>query len=169
MGTLASIGVQLIQLGPPYMDFRQLMRPVRQLKFGVIALALGLLPMSAFAQGGPKKVPATQAQMNVYTSMGAVNICALNAESIPFDKSMLASVEMILSTMNALHGDTMQGANDGKPLERQLLANGSIIEMTMRVDAMCGKNFKGEDKKRLSEIISQIKDAESKSNQTISK
>ena len=151
------------------MDFYQLIRPVRQLKFAPIALTVGLLPISALAQGSTTKVPATQAQMNVYTGMGAVNICALNAESVPLDKSMSASVEMILSTMNALHGDAIQGVNDGKPLERQTLANGSIIEMTVRADAMCGKNFKGEDQKRLSEIINQIKDAESKSNQTIKK
>jgi hypothetical protein len=132
----------------------------RLCRIASICLCITLSPLAAWAEEAEKMKPASQSQMNIYTSMGSVNICALNQEGVSLDKSIRASTEMILSTMSALHGDSIKGLNNDKPLDRQRIANGSIIEMSLRVKSMCGEAIKGDNKIKLDEILSQIRKAE---------
>ncbi len=118
-----------------------------------------LAAQRAMAQGAPAVAtkPASQQDVNVYSQMGAINVCVLNTSKIGFDKSLQASLEMIMPVLEGLHGGVIQGVNNGNKLSRDQLVNGMGAQILLRVQQMCGSKLSAADKKTLDGVVSQIR------------
>jgi hypothetical protein len=141
--------------------------PVRHLRVQWVATATvavlatasaNPLPVQAQAPaaGTAATKPATALEVNIYNQMGAVNICSLATNKVPFDKSLPASIEMIVSTLNFVHGGIVQGANNNSKLEVAQLANGTAFSVIPRVKQICYDKFTAEDKKKIDDLLAQI-------------
>lgn len=115
----------------------------------------------AAAPGGaaPATRPASDRDVNIYNQMGAVNICVLATKQVGLDKSLPASLEMIVSTLNFVHGGIIQGANNNKKLEANQLANGTVFGVVPRIKQMCFDKFTAADKKTIDDLMAQIQKA----------
>lgn len=137
--------------------------------FAITAAALlaggSLAPLPVMAQAAPPAVgaatsrPASDRDVNIYNQMGAINICVLATKQVNLDKSLPASLEMIVSTLNFVHGGIIQGANNNKKLEPNQLANGTIFGVMPRVKQMCYDKFTAQDKKTVDDLMAQIQKA----------
>lgn len=111
------------------------------------------------AVGAATSRPASDRDVNIYNQMGAINICVLATKQVNLDKSLPASLEMIVSTLNFVHGGIIQGANNNKKLEPNQLANGTIFGVMPRVKQMCYDKFTAQDKKTVDDLMAQIQKA----------
>lgn len=111
------------------------------------------------APPAPATRPASDREVNIYNQMGAVNICVLATKQVSLDKSLPANLEMIVSTLNFVHGGIIQGANNNKRLEPNQLANGTVFGVVPRVKQMCFDKFSAEDKKTIDDLMTQIQKA----------
>lgn len=137
--------------------------------FAVTAAAVlaagSLAPVPVRAQSAPPAVgapatrPATDRDVNIYNQMGAVNICVLATKQVSLDKSLPANLEMIVSTLNFVHGGIIQGANNNAKLQPNQLANGTIFGVVPRVKQMCFDKFSAADKKTIDDLMAQIQKA----------
>lgn len=139
--------------------------------FAVTAAAVlaagSLAPLPAMAQAAPPAVggaapatrPASDRDVNIYNQMGAVNICVLATSQVSLDKSLPANLEMIVSTLNFVHGGIIQGANNNKKLEPNQLANGTVFGVVPRIKQMCYDKFSAADKKTVDDLMAQIQKA----------
>lgn len=109
--------------------------------------------------GAPATRPASDRDVNIYNQMGAVNICVLATKQVGLDKSLPASLEMIVSTLNFVHGGIIQGANNNKKLEANQLANGTVFGVVPRIKQMCFDKFTAADKKTIDDLMAQIQKA----------
>jgi hypothetical protein len=146
--------------------------PVSLLRIKCIATAavavltagsLAALPAKAqtpAAGGGAMATkPATPMEVNIYNQMAAFNICALAANKVPLEKSLPASIEMVVTALNFVHGGIVQGANNGKKLDMNQLANGTAFSIVPRVKQMCFDKFSSDDQKKINDLMAQIQKA----------
>jgi len=141
------------------METQKHMRKTRIVSVSICG-ALCALPAASLAQGVQIK-PATTEELNTYTGMGAVSICSLNQSGVSFDKSLQSSIQMFLSVMDGRHGGAIQGVDGGKKLPEKVLMNGGLVETIVKVDGICGKDFVGDNKRRLDNIKEEIEKAAS--------
>jgi len=124
-----------------------------------------MAPAAVMAQAAPPAVaapatkPATDREVNIYNQMGAVNICVLATNQVGIDKSLPANLEMIVSTLNFVHGGIIQGANNNAKLQPNQLANGTVFGVVPRVKQMCFDKFSAADKKTIDDLMAQIQKA----------
>lgn len=111
------------------------------------------------APPAPATRPASDRDVNVYNQMGAINICVLATKQVGLDKSLPANLEMIVSTLNFVHGGIIQGANNNKKLEANQLANGTVFGVVPRIKQMCYDKFTAADKKTVDDLMAQIQKA----------
>jgi len=113
----------------------------------------------AVSGAAPATRPASDRDVNIYNQMGAVNICVLATSQVSLDKSLPANLEMIVSTLNFVHGGIIQGANNNKKLEPNQLANGTVFGVVPRIKQMCYDKFSAADKKTVDDLMAQIQKA----------
>ncbi len=124
-----------------------------------------MAPVSVMAQTAPPAPPApatrpaSDREVNIYNQMGAINICVLATKQVGLDKSLPANLEMIVSTLNFVHGGIIQGANSNKQLEANQLANGTVFGVVPRIKQMCYDKFTAADKKTVDDLMAQIQKA----------
>jgi len=111
------------------------------------------------AGAAPATRPASERDVNIYNQMGAINICVLATKQVGLDKSLPANLEMIVSTLNFVHGSIIQGANNNQKLEPNQLANGTVFGVMPRVKQMCYDKFNAQDKKTIDDLLAQIQKA----------
>lgn len=122
------------------------------------ALAVPQAPSRPASSNAPTR-SATDRDVNVYNQMGAINICVQATKQVGLDKSLPANLEMIVSTLNFVHGGIIQGANNNKKLEANQLANGTIFGVVPRIKQMCYDKFTATDKKTVDDLMAQIQKA----------
>ena len=122
------------------------------------ALAVPQAPSRPASSSTPTR-SATDRDVNVYNQMGAINICVQATKQVGLDKSLPANLEMIVSTLNFVHGGIIQGANNNKKLEANQLANGTIFGVVPRIKQMCYDKFTATDKKTVDDLMAQIQKA----------
>ena len=129
------------------------------------ALALALtaaffgLPGQVLAQQAPP--PATRAatsdELNTYIGMASINMCTLSQAKVPFKPAMEGNLNMLVSVLSSKHGSLVPGAT--APLSKEQLVNGSLLQMVLRIDAICGKNLPPDWKKEFDPLLAQVKQA----------
>lgn len=98
----------------------------------LLVLPLLLSPSAAQA------APATEAEMNLYTRIAAVNVCISRGAGVPFDKAVGIAGETIAQLIQGQHDGviTQVGA---KPLSLDDLRKGSINSAVLGAAEICPK------------------------------
>lgn len=137
-------------------------------KRSALALALALVGASlgvaerGVAQTTPPAVnasqkPATPEELNTYLGMAAINMCTLSQTKVPFSPAMQSNLNMLVTVLSSKHGGLVPGAQS--PLTRDQLANGSIAQLVLRVDSLCGKTIPADWKKDFDPLLAQVRQA----------
>lgn len=142
----------------------------RSIAAALTALSIGSLsPLSAIAQTAPpaappansgqanrSQPPATPREFNIYTYMGAVNVCALNENKVEIDKAIDAATSMIIAALVNAHGATIQGVNNNQKIEPQRMIGPVQIEVIGNLQNMCLDKIPANDKKKIEDFIKKI-------------
>ena len=97
-------------------------------------MALPLLLAGTAAQAAP----ATQAEMNLYTRIAAVNVCIARSAGIDFDKAVGVAGETIAQLIQGQHQGLIQQVGD-KPLSIEQLRKGAVNSAVLGAAEICPK------------------------------
>ncbi len=97
-------------------------------------LVLPLLLAPAVAQAAP----ASEAEMNLYTRIAAVNVCIARGAGVPFDKAVGIAGETIAQLIQGQHDGVISQVGD-KPLGLDDLRKGSINSAVLGAAEICPK------------------------------
>lgn len=152
-------------------DMHQVIQALpRTIAAALTALSIGsLAPLSAIAQTAPpaapsanpsqanrSQPPASPREFNIYTYMGAVNVCALNENKVEFDKAIDVATSMIIAALVNAHGGTIQGVNNNQKIDPQRMIGPVQIEVIGNIQNMCLDKIPAADKKKVEEFIKKI-------------
>lgn len=127
------------------------------IKLGLLAASLGLFNLAALPVSAQQDVkPATQEDVLTYSFMGSVTLCSLSQAKVAVQPAMQAAISMQVAVLLQKHGGKIAGVQNEKALTEQELANGSLIQTALRVNAMCGKNLPPDWAKEIGQIVTQI-------------
>jgi hypothetical protein len=138
-------------------------------KRSALALALALvgaslgLPQRGLAQPqqppavNQNQKPATPEELNTYLGMAAINMCTLSQTKVPFNPAMQSNLNMLVTVLSSKHGGRVPGAQT--TLTREQLANGSVAQLVLRVDGLCGKSLPADWKKEFDPLLAQVRQA----------
>jgi hypothetical protein len=70
---------------------------------------------------------------------------------------MQSNLNMLVTVLTSKHGGLVPGAQ--APLTRDQLANGSVAQLVLRVDSLCGKSLPADWKKEFDPLLAQVKQA----------
>jgi hypothetical protein len=135
-------------------------RSALALALALVGASLGLAERSV-AQTQPPAVnqtkPATPEELNTYLGMAAINMCTLSQTKVPFNPAMQSNLNMLVTVLSSKHGGVVPGAQ--APLTRDQLANGSVAQLVLRVDSLCGKTLPADWKKEFDPLLAQVRQA----------
>jgi hypothetical protein len=98
----------------------------------LLALPLLLAPAAALA------APASEAEMNLYTRIAAVNVCISRGAGVPFDKAVGIAGETIAQLIQGQHDGVIDQVG-AKPLSLDDLRKGSINSAVLGAAEICPK------------------------------
>ena len=104
------------------------------------------------APGAALAAPATEAEMNLYTRIAAVNVCIARAAGVEFDKAVGIAGETIAQLIQGQHGGVIQQVG-AKPLSLDDLRKGSINSAVLGAVEICPKEVPAEIVKRVQDAI----------------
>jgi hypothetical protein len=90
---------------------------------------------AARAQGGAPR-PATDAEMGLYTRIGAVNACIATGNGVDFNKAVGIASETVTQVLQGQHGGIIQPLGP-KPLPVEDLRKGSVNSVLIGISQMC--------------------------------
>jgi hypothetical protein len=114
-----------------------LMAPLLVLPF--LALPLFLAPSAALADNAA----ATEAEMNLYTRIAAVNVCIARAAGVTFEKAVGIAGETIAQLIQGQHGGLIAQVGP-KPLSIDDLRKGAINSAVLGASEICPKEVPAE-------------------------
>jgi len=117
----------------------------------LLAAPLVLLPLlvqPAVAQAAP----ATEADMGLYTRIGAINVCIARSAGIEFDKAVAIAGETIAQVIQGQHGGVIQQVGT-KPLTIEELRKGSINSAVLGAVQICPKEVPADVTKKVNDLI----------------
>lgn len=116
-----------------------------------LALLPLLLPLLLIAQPA-QAAPATEADMNLYTRIAAVNVCLARAAGIEFDKAVGIAGETITQVIQGQHGGVIQQVR-AQPLSLEELRQGSINSAVIGAVEVCPQQVPADVVKRVQDAI----------------
>lgn len=119
-----------------------LTRRCRPLLLAVL-LSLPLLTAPAPARAAATGTAATEAEMNFYGKLSALNVCIARAAGVEFKKAVPIAAETIAQVLKGKHGSMVQ-ALGSKVLTLQQLRNGSTQSAVIGAVQMCPKEVPAE-------------------------
>jgi hypothetical protein len=145
-----------------------LIRRCRQLWLVALLLPLLLNPLPtaaaptspapanpAPANAGPgAATPASDAEMGIYSSIAAVNVCIARDAGIDFDKAVGIAGETIAQLIQVQHGSAIAQIG-AKPLSDAELRKGAVISTVLGAADICPKQVPAEVMKRVQEALKQ--------------
>ncbi|MFZ9282272.1 MAG: cAMP phosphodiesterase [Prochlorococcaceae cyanobacterium] len=117
----------------------------------LLTLPLLVAPTAAWA------APATEAEMNLYTRIAAVNVCIARAAGVEFDKAVGIAGETIAQLIQGQHGGVIQQVGT-KPLSLDDLRKGSINSAVLGAVEVCPKEVPADIMKRVQEALNRSGD-----------
>ena len=122
-------------------------------------LVLPLLSLPLLVHPGPAlAAPATEAEMNLYTRIAAVNVCIARAAGIEFDKAVGIAGETIAQLLQGQHGGLIQQVGT-KALSLEDLRKGSINSAVLGAAEICPKEVPADVMKRVQEAVNRNRPA----------
>lgn len=110
-----------------------------------------LLPLLLVAQPA-HAAPATEAEMNLYTRIAAVNVCLARAAGIDFDKAVGIAGETITQVIQGQHGGAIQQVR-AQPLSLEELRQGSINSAVIGAVEVCPQQVPADVVKRVQDAL----------------
>ncbi len=134
---------------------------LRSTLLALAASSMALVTMPAapvLAQGAATK-PATQEEVNLYSTRGAVSVCDLAvSEQVPVTKSLVANSRMVAYVIANRHGSEIAGVGSSK-LGNDQLVQGSYIQIVRWVRQGCYDKLSATDKEVIDKVIAQLQKA----------
>jgi len=104
------------------------------------------------APGAALAAPASEAEMNLYTRIAAVNVCIARAAGVDFDKAVGIAGETIAQLLQGQHEGVIKQVGP-KPLSLDDLRKGSINSAVLGAVEICPKEVPAEIMKRVQEAL----------------
>jgi hypothetical protein len=120
--------------------------PASRLGLLLLPLALLLAPMAAVA------APASQADMSLYTRIGALNVCIARAAGIEFDKAVAVAGETIAQVIQGQHDGAIAQVGS-KPLSLDELRKGAINSAVLGAVEVCPDEVPADVRKKVEEVL----------------
>ncbi|CAK6701198.1 hypothetical protein MNNICLKF_03053 [Synechococcus sp. CBW1107] len=117
-------------------------------RFGLLLLplALALAPMAAVA------APASEADMSLYTRIGALNVCIARAAGIEFDKAVAVAGETIAQVIQGQHDGAIAQVG-AKSLTIEELRKGAINSAVLGAVEVCPDEVPADVRKKVEEVL----------------
>ena len=117
-------------------------------RFGLLLLplALALAPMAAVA------APASEADMSLYTRIGALNVCIARAAGIEFDKAVAVAGETIAQVIQGQHDGAIAQVG-AKSLTIEELRKGTINSAVLGAVEVCPDEVPADVRKKVEEVL----------------
>lgn len=112
----------------------------------LLPLALTLAPVAAVA------APASEADMSLYTRIGALNVCIARAAGIEFDKAVAVAGETIAQVIQGQHEGTIAQVG-AKPLTIDELRKGAINSAVLGAVEVCPNEVPADVRKKVEEVL----------------
>ena len=125
----------------------------RALIVPLLSLPLWLVPGQALA------APATQAEMDLYTRIAAVNVCIARSAGIAFDKAVGIAGETIAQVIQGQHDGSIKQVSP-EPLNLEDLRKGSINSAVLGASEVCPKEVPEEVLSSVEKALRQADTAE---------
>ena len=111
---------------------------------------------TAPASGNPAsgRAPASNAEMGLYSSIAAVNVCIARDAGVDFDKAVGIAGETIAQLIHGEHGNAIAQLG-GQPLSDAELRKGAINSAVLGAAEICPKQVPAEVMQRVQEAIKQ--------------
>jgi hypothetical protein len=112
--------------------------PVTLRRLSVLSALLlcGAASMPAVRAQGAAPRPATDADMGLYTRIGAVNACIAASNGVDFNKAVGIASETVTQVLQGQHGGIIQPLGP-KPLPVEDLRKGSVNSVLIGISQMC--------------------------------
>ena len=120
--------------------------PASRLGLVLLPLALLLAPLTAVA------APASQADMSLYTRIGALNVCIARAAGIEFDKAVAVAGETIAQVIQGQHEGAIAQVGP-KPLSLDELRKGAINSAVLGAVEVCPDEVPADVRKKVDEVL----------------
>ena len=115
---------------------------LRRLSAGLVApllvLPLLALPVLSPAAALADNAPATEAEMNLYTRIAAVNVCIARGAGVDFEKAVGIAGETIAQLIQGQHGGLIAQVGP-KPFSIDDLRKGAINSAVLGASEICPK------------------------------
>jgi hypothetical protein len=112
----------------------------------LLPLALTLAPMAAVA------APASEADMSLYTRIGALNVCIARAAGIEFDKAVAVAGETIAQVIQGQHEGVIAQVGS-KPLTIDELRKGAINSAVLGAVEVCPDEVPADVRKKVEQVL----------------
>ena len=112
----------------------------------LLPLALWLAPLAAQA------APASEADMSLYTRIGALNVCIARAAGIEFDKAVAVAGETIAQVIQGQHNGAIAQVGT-KPLSIDELRKGSINSAVLGGVEVCPDEVPADVRKKVQDVL----------------
>ena len=119
----------------------------------LLVLPLVLAPWPAWA------APATEAEMNLYTRIAAVNVCIARGAGVPFDRAVGIAGETIAQVIQGQH-DGVIAQVGAKPLSLEDLRKGSINSAVLGAAEICPKEVPADVMAKVQDALKQTPPAQ---------
>ena len=120
--------------------------PASRLGLLLLPVALLLAPLTAVA------APASQADMSLYTRIGALNVCIARAAGIEFDKAVAVAGETIAQVIQGQHEGAIAQVGP-KPLSLDELRKGAINSAVLGSVEVCPDEVPADVRKKVDEVL----------------
>ena len=119
----------------------------------LLALPLLVLPL-VLAPAGAWAAPATEAEMNLYTRIAAVNVCIARGAGVPFDRAVGIAGETIAQVILGQHEGVIAQVG-AKPLGLEDLRKGSINSAVLGAAEICPKEVPADVMAKVQDALKQ--------------
>ena len=96
--------------------------------------------------------PASQADMSLYTRIGALNVCIARAAGIEFDKAVAVAGETIAQVIQGQHEGAIAQVGP-KPLSIDELRKGAINSAVLGAVEVCPDEVPADVRKKVEEVL----------------
>jgi hypothetical protein len=131
-----------------------LTNPFRLYRFvwlATLALLPLFMPLLLMVQPA-QAAPASEAEMNLYTRIAAVNVCLARAAGVDFDKAVGIAGETITQVIQGQHDGAIQQVGT-KPLTLEELRQGSINSAVIGAVEVCPQQVPADVVKRVQDAL----------------
>lgn len=138
------------------------MQKLPSLSLGFFALGTTLLigfKTPVFAQAAASPKPIAKQQLDELLAIGALNICSLLEDKVPYRVAMKSNIISIGSFISYVHGSQIEGANGGKALSQDSLSQGLAVQLSYGVVSRCEKQIPERDLSEIKKAFAELEKA----------